>query len=93
MALNRFQGKIRYQPIDFELLPEKFTLSQIQHLYEVILEKELEKRNVRRILLSMVFLDETYEIQTDASHRAARLSRFNREKYQDLTIAGFIFEL
>ena len=46
-ALARLRGKLRYQPIGFELLPKKFTLSQLQHLYEVVLERELDKRNFR----------------------------------------------
>jgi 8-oxo-dGTP diphosphatase len=92
-ALQRLQGKIRYQPIGFELLPEKFTLSRIQHLYEIILEKKLDKRNFRRKLLGMDFLEETDEIQTDVAHRAARLYRFDREKYEQHTKTGFNFEL
>src|SRR5438132_3935990 len=47
-ALARLQGKVRYQPIGFELLPQKFTLSQLQHLYEAVLETQLDKRNFRK---------------------------------------------
>ena len=48
MALARLQGKVRYHPIGFELLPEEFTLSQLQHLYEAVLGTELDKRNFRK---------------------------------------------
>lgn len=93
VAHERLKGKVRYQPIGFELLPFKFTLSELQHLYEVILEKKLDKRNFRRKILSMGLLEETDEIQQDVAHRAARLYRFDREKYEDLIKQGFNFEI
>jgi 8-oxo-dGTP diphosphatase len=49
LALERLRGKLRYQPIGFELLPRKFTLSQLQHLYELVLERELDERKYRRL--------------------------------------------
>ena len=57
------------------MLPAKFTLSQLQHLYETILERQLDKRNFRRKVLAMDFLEETEEIEQDVAHRAARLFR------------------
>jgi 8-oxo-dGTP diphosphatase len=92
-ALERLKGKVRYQPIGFELLPAKFTLSQLQHLYETILERPLDKRNFRRKVLLMGFLEETDEIEQDVAHRAARLYRFNEMKYKRLVRQGFLFEL
>lgn len=92
-ALQRLKGKVTYQPIGFELLPGKFTLSQLQHLYEVILETKLDKRNFRRKMLGMDLLEETDEIQKDVSHRAARLYRFDKEKYERLLEKGFNFEV
>ena len=92
-ALARLKGKVRYQPIGFELLPRKFTLSQLQHLYETILERPLDKRNFRRRVLAMGFVEETDEIQQDVAHRAARLYRFNERKYRRLVKTGFLFEL
>ncbi|MEP7353436.1 MAG: NUDIX domain-containing protein [Acidobacteriota bacterium] len=92
-ALDRLRGKLRYQPIGFELLPKKFTLSQLQHLYELVLERELDKRNFRKRVLSMDLLIETDEVQQDVAHRAARLYRFDERKYRRLTKAGFHFEL
>lgn len=92
-AHHRLQGKVRYQPIGFELLPEKFTLRQLQHLYEVILDRELDKRNFRKKVLGMEFVKETKEIETDVAHRAARLYRFDKRKYDRLTKQGFNFEL
>jgi 8-oxo-dGTP diphosphatase len=93
MALKRLQGKLRYEPIGFELLPTKFTLSQLQHLYELVLERELDKRNFRKRVLAMDLLIETDEVQQDVAHRAARLYRFDEKKYRRLAKAGFNFEL
>jgi 8-oxo-dGTP diphosphatase len=55
-ALSRLKGKVRYQPIGFELLPPEFTLSQLQHLYEAILGEELDKRNFRKKVLGFGLL-------------------------------------
>lgn len=92
-AFNRLKGKVRYQPIGFELLPAKFTLSQMQHLYETILEVKLDKRNFRKKILGMDLLVELDEVEQDVAHRAARLYRFDEEKYQRLTKHGFNFEI
>jgi 8-oxo-dGTP diphosphatase len=93
MALERLRGKLRYQPIGFELLPRKFTLSELQHVYELVLERELDKRNFRKRVLAMDLLVETDEVQQDVAHRAARLYRFDERKYRRLVKAGFNFEL
>jgi 8-oxo-dGTP diphosphatase len=93
VAHDRVRAKVQYQPIGFELLPEKFTLSQLQHLYEVILDRELDKRNFRKKVLSTELLKETNEIETDVAHRAARLYRFDKRKYDRLMKKGFNFEI
>jgi 8-oxo-dGTP diphosphatase len=92
-AHERLRAKVRYQPIGFELLPERFTLSQLQHLYELILDRELDKRNFRKKVLSMEFVKETNEIEKDVAHRAARLYRFDKRKYDQLMKRGFNFEI
>lgn len=92
-ALVRLKGKVRYQPIGFELLPPKFTLTQLQRLYEVVLETPLDKRNFRKKILAMGFLEELDEIEQDVAHRAARLYRFDKQKYRELTRQGWNFEL
>jgi 8-oxo-dGTP diphosphatase len=93
MAHQRLQGKIRYQPIGFELLPGKFALRQLQHLYEVILGRPLDKRNFRKKILAMDICVELDEFETDVAHRAARLYRFDRAKYRRLARQGFHFEI
>jgi 8-oxo-dGTP diphosphatase len=92
-AYERLKGKVRYQPIGFELLPEKFTLRQLQHLYEKVLDRELDKRNFRKKILGMGLLEELDEVEQDVAHRAARLYRFDRKKYERLTKQGFNFEV
>ncbi|AGC49094.1 NUDIX family hydrolase [Myxococcus stipitatus DSM 14675] len=92
-ALLRLKGKVRYQPIGFELLPPKFTLTQLQRLYEIVLERELDKRNFRKKILAMDLLEELDEVEQDVAHRAARLYRFDHKKYRQLEKAGFNFEL
>jgi len=93
MALLRLKGKVRYQPIGFELLPPRFTLSQLQKMYETILERPLDKRNFRKKILAMDLLVELDEVQQDVAHRAARLYRFDEKKYRRLTEAGFDFQV
>lgn len=93
MALTRLRGKVRYAPIGFELLPPKFTLSQLQRLYEIILQRELDKRNFRKKILSMGLLIETDEHETGVAHRAARLYRFDGRKYRVLAKQGLSFAI
>lgn len=93
MAHERLRGKVRYQPIGFELLPKKFTLRQLQHLYEVVLDRQLDKRNFRKKILSMDILVELDEVETDVAHRAARLYQFDHKKYKRLSKQGFNFEI
>ncbi len=92
-AIERLRGKVRYTPIGFELLPPRFTLTQLQRLYEIVLMRPLDKRNFRKKLLSMDLLIETDEVEQGVRHRAARLYRFDRKKYEKLTRQGFSFDL
>lgn len=92
-TIERLQHKTRYEPIGFNLLPEKFTLLQLQKLYEAIHNTTFDKPNFRRKILNMNLLVQTEEWQTGAAHRAARLFRFDEERYEKLKKKGFIFEL
>ena len=93
VALDRLRGKLRYQPIGFELLPKKFTLTELQNLYETILQQEFDKRNFRKKVQKLGILEETDEIQQDVAHRAARLYRFDKKRYRALLKEGINFEL
>jgi len=92
-ALTRLKGKIRYQPIGFNLLPEKFTLTQLQNLYETILDTDFDKRNFRKKILSMDLLIPLNEKQKGVAHRAARLYKFDMDRYDKLQTLGFNFVL
>lgn len=93
LALKRLQGKVRYQPIGFELLPPKFSLTQLQRMYEIILERSLDKRNFRKKVLSLDILQDLDEVEQDVAHRAARLYRFDERKYRQQVKDGFNFEI
>ena len=92
VALAALRSQIRHQPIGFELLPERFTLTQLQQLYEVVLGRPLDKRNFRKKLLKSDILIGLDEKQANVRHRAAQLYRFDAEKYAELTQGGFSFE-
>jgi hypothetical protein len=92
-GLQFLKEKARREPIGFNLIPRKFTLLQLQELYEVILARKLDKPNFRRKILKMNFLEPCKEKQTDVSHRAASLYRFDKKRYAKLKEKGFVFEL
>ncbi|MBN1415779.1 MAG: NUDIX hydrolase [Bacteroidales bacterium] len=92
-AMRRLKRKSLSQPIGFELLPEKFTIPQLQKLYEVIHQRELDKRNFRKKILSMGLLKKLDEKQKSDSRKGAFYYRFDKEKYDDLVSRGFHFEI
>jgi ADP-ribose pyrophosphatase len=83
-ALNRLRNKLEYTTIAFNLLPEEFTLRELQQVYEIILHKRLDKRNFRKKILSTNILEDTYEKKMEGTHRPARLYRFNPEAEHEL---------
>lgn len=93
IAHERLRGKVRYAPIGFELLPPRFSLTQLQRLYEIVLGTELDKRNFRKKLLAMDLLVETDEYEQGVRHRAARLYRFDRRRYERLARHGFEMQI
>ena len=92
-CFDQLKRRVRIRPIGFELLPPKFTLTELQHLYEAILETQLDKRNFRKKILSMNLLVDLQETQEGVAHRPARLYKFDREKYEKFLAEGFSFEL
>lgn len=92
-AMERLRGKIRYQPIGFELLDEKFTMPELQHLYECILNTKLDRRNFSTKMLKTGLLIELDEKKTGTPHRAPRLLKFDKVKYEELSKKGFNFEI
>jgi 8-oxo-dGTP diphosphatase len=92
-ALYRLKSKIRWQPIGFELLPEKFTLGELQNLYESILEINLDKRNFRKKILKTELLIQTEEKQQNVAHKPATFYKFDKKRYTQLEKDGFNFEI
>jgi 8-oxo-dGTP diphosphatase len=88
-AKEKLKRKIKIQPIGFNLLPEKFTLSQLHRLYESILGKPLDKRNFRRKIQKLGILTNLKEKQRGVPHKPSELYKFNEEKYLELTKDGF----
>ena len=76
------QKRIQEHPLGFNLLPEKFSLRELQNLYEAILNIKLDRRNFRKKFLSMDFLENTGEYEDDVPHRPGQLYQFNFQKYE-----------
>ncbi|WP_233498282.1 NUDIX domain-containing protein [Meiothermus sp. QL-1] len=79
VALRRIRGKLSYTPIGFELLPEQFTLRELQAVHEIILQKKLNKASFRRKMLASGLLQPTGEFEKGTGFRPAELYRFRRE--------------
>jgi 8-oxo-dGTP diphosphatase len=92
-ALSDLQDQIKVKPVGFELLPEKFTLVQLQDLYEAIYQKKIDKRNFRKKILSMGILEKLDEKERETSKKGAYYYQFNKERYEKLEQNGFYFNL
>jgi hypothetical protein len=92
-ALRKLRIRARTQPIGFELLPKKFTIPQLQRLYEAIYQIPFDKRNFRRKLLAMGLLEKLDEKEKETSKKGAFYYQFNKPKYQELLEKGFNFDL
>lgn len=90
-AIDALKLKARHRPIGFELLPEKFTLPQLQSLYEAIYDKMLDSRNFRKKVLSFNVLIKLEEKDFGSSKKGAFFYRFDTEKYNELAARGFDF--
>jgi 8-oxo-dGTP diphosphatase len=92
-ALNKLRQEVMYHPVGFHLLPDKFTLTEIQLLYEVILNKKMDTRNFRKKLAKMELLIDSGEKQQNVAHRAAKLYQFDIQVYQKLKMEGLNFRI
>ncbi len=81
-ALDTLRNKVRTEPIAFELLPECFTLTQLQNLYQAITGNIIDKRNFRKKKLQMPFIVPRTEKQDGVAHRPARLFHFDRNIFE-----------
>ena len=92
MALERLQKQSRFQPIGFELLPEKFTLPQLLKLYEGIYQKKLDDRNFRKKIKTLNFLKQLDEKDKSSSKKGAFYYSFDKRKYKRLVEKGVNLE-
>lgn len=92
-AINRLRYRTSTKPIGFELLPEKFTMRQLQKLYEAILSKELDKRNFISKINSFDILIKLDEKDMQSSRKGSYLYTFDKEKYEEKSLNNFILNL
>ena len=92
MAVNRLKERICFEPIGFELLPEVFTMTELQNLYEAILEVKFDRRNFYNKMLKLGILMGAEPRPANASRRTPSKYRFNSEKYAELKQKGFRLE-
>jgi 8-oxo-dGTP diphosphatase len=92
-GIRTLKRRVRYRPVGFELLPSKFTLLELQDLYEALLGYKFDKPNFRKKILSMDLLVQLDEVQSNVSHRPAKLFQFDETRYRELRKEGFAFDL
>jgi hypothetical protein len=92
-ALEKLRSKLRSEPIGFELLPGKFTLSQLQKLYEAVLGTTYDRRNFRKKVLQMKYIIPLNEKQKDVKHKPAQLFIFSRDVYERTKRERFDFSI
>lgn len=91
-AMQELRKQIHFEPIGFELLPEKFTMSALQHLYEAILDVKFDRRNFSKKMLHFGLLEPLVEKASSKQARAASLFTFNEERYNEMKQKGFQLE-
>lgn len=92
MAMSRLKERIHFEPVGFELMPDVFTMPQLQNLYEAILEVHFDRRNFASKMLKLGILEDTGDRPAGASSRIPVSYRFNKEKYNELKAKGFRLE-
>lgn len=93
-AVERIRAKIRYQPIGFELLDKKFPFADLEKLYSALLDKDIDRRNFTKKILSLGLLDDTGELSaTPGAGRPSKIYQFNKKRYEQLLKEGVNFEL
>ena len=92
-GIERIKAKLTYEPIGFNLLSKEFLFSELENLYCTILEKEIDRRNFRKKILSFDIIEETDRFSPVKSGRPAKLFKFNKQKYNALLEKGFHFEI
>lgn len=93
VAIKRLRGKITYEPVGFELLDKSFPFSDLERLYQTLLDQNLDRRNFKKKILGLGILEELDETVQRGAGRPARLFKFNKRKYFDLKEKGYNFDI
>jgi 8-oxo-dGTP diphosphatase len=93
LAIQRLRGKLAYEPIGFELLDKKFPFSDLENLYQTLLDRDIDRRNFKKKIMGYGFLEELDETIQRKAGRPARLYRFHAKKYFELQKKGYNFDL
>jgi 8-oxo-dGTP diphosphatase len=94
LAIERVKSKMKYQPIGFELLDEKFPFADLEHLYITFLDRDIDRRNFHKKMMSLGILNETNEFaKAEGKGRPSKMVTFNKLKYEELVKTGFNFEV
>ena len=93
-AIERVRAKIRYQPIGFELLDKKFPFADLEKLYTALLDRDIDRRNFTKKILSLGLLEDTGELaSTPGAGRPSKIYQFNKKRYEQLLKEGMHFEV
>jgi 8-oxo-dGTP diphosphatase len=92
-AIKRLRGKITYEPVGFELLEKEFPFSDLEKLYQTLLDQEIDRRNFKKKIISLGILEELDETIQRKAGRPARLFKFNKKKYFELKEKGYNFDI
>ena len=94
VAIERVRAKVRYQPIGFELLDKKFPFADLERLYAALLDRNIDRRNFTKKILSLGLLEDTGEqTATAGAGRPSKIYQFNKKRYQQLLKEGMHFEI
>ncbi|WP_276368643.1 NUDIX domain-containing protein [Chryseolinea sp. H1M3-3] len=93
VAIKRLRGKITYEPVGFELLEKEFPFSDLEKLYQTLLDQEIDRRNFKKKIVSLGILEELDETIQRKAGRPARLFKFNKKKYFELKEKGYNFDI
>ncbi len=92
-AIKRLRGKITYEPVGFELLDKEFPFSDLEKLYQALLDQDIDRRNFKKKIMSLGILEELEETVQRKAGRPARLFKFNKKKYFELKEKGYNFDI
>jgi len=94
LAIDRVRTKLRYQPIGFELLNKKFPFADLENLYAILLDRDIDRRNFSKKMLALNILDETNELsKPEGKGRPSKMYQFNKNRYRQLQKEGINFEI